>query len=48
MTGYQKPFEEMVDSLRPSGKIALLGIPSDSFNFDFSKFIFKMITMKGI
>lgn len=48
MTGFQKPFEEMVQSMRPSGKIALLGIPSDKFNIDFSDFIFKMLTLKGV
>jgi len=48
MTGSQKAFDDMIDGMRPSGKIAFLGIPSKPFTFDFSKLIFKMINIKGI
>lgn len=48
MTGNQSAFDSMVDSMRPSGKIAFLGIPGKPFTFDFSRLIFKMLHIKGI
>ncbi len=48
MSGAPAALDQMIDHMVMGGRIAMLGIPSKSFAFDWSKFVFKMITMKGI
>jgi threonine 3-dehydrogenase len=38
----------MVDHLVMGGRIALLGIPSKAFAVDWTKIVFRMLTIKGI
>ena len=49
MSGVPSAFETIIDLSVPAGKIAILGIPSDSdFNIDWNKVIFKGLSLKGI
>lgn len=48
MSGAPAAFEQMVDHLVMGGKIAMLGIPARPFQVDWTKIVFKMITVKGI
>ncbi len=48
MSGAAPALQQMVDHMVMGGHVALLGIPSSGFAFDWSKFVFRMITMKGI
>ncbi|MGL4288321.1 MAG: L-threonine 3-dehydrogenase, partial [Phreatobacter sp.] len=48
MSGAPAAFEQMVEHLVMGGKIAMLGIPAKPFAVDWTKLVFKMITVKGI
>jgi threonine 3-dehydrogenase len=48
MSGNPAAFGEMIDNMCHGGKIAMLGIPSESFPIDWNKIIFNMLTIKGI
>lgn len=48
MSGSPQAFSTMVDRLVMGGKIALLGIPSQPFMTDWSKMVFKVLTVKCI
>ncbi|HEX4051067.1 MAG TPA: L-threonine 3-dehydrogenase [Steroidobacteraceae bacterium] len=48
MSGQPAALQEMLDNLCHGGKIAMLGIPSQSVAIDLRKVIFNMITIKGI
>ncbi|MBN8941093.1 MAG: L-threonine 3-dehydrogenase [Rhizobiales bacterium] len=48
MSGAPAAFEQMVEHLVMGGKIAMLGIPAKPFTVDWTKLVFKMITVKGI
>ena len=48
MSGSPSALRQMVDVMVMGGKIACLGLPSEPFSFDFSRFIFKALTIKGI
>ena len=48
MSGNQQALDQMVDSLVMGGKIAMLGIPPGSSPVDWSKIVFKAITIKGV
>jgi threonine 3-dehydrogenase len=48
MSGNPEAFRQMIDAMRPAGKIALLGIPPGDMSIDWGKFIFKGLTLKGI
>lgn len=48
MSGNPSAFRGMIDVMRASGKIALLGIPPGEMSIDWSKFIFKGLTIKGV
>ncbi len=48
MSGNAQAFRQLIDRMRPSGKIALLGIPPGDVSIDWSRVIFKGLTMKGI
>ncbi|MCW6507796.1 L-threonine 3-dehydrogenase [Lichenifustis flavocetrariae] len=48
MSGAPAAFEEMVDRLVMGGKIAMLGIPTKPYAVDWTKVVFKMLTIKGI
>jgi threonine 3-dehydrogenase len=38
----------MIDHLVMGGRVALLGVPARSFNFDLAKVVFRVITLRGI
>ena len=48
MSGSPAAFEQMVDHLVMGGRIAMLGIPSRPAPVDWTKVVFKMLTIKGI
>lgn len=48
MSGNSSAFNSMVDNMCHGGKIALLGIPSQSLAIDWNHVIFNMLTIKGI
>jgi threonine 3-dehydrogenase len=49
MSGNASALGDMIDNMCHGGKIAMLGIPSDSsFNINWNTLIFNMLTIKGI
>jgi threonine 3-dehydrogenase len=48
MSGSQKALDQMVESLVMGGRIALLGIPPGKSPVDWSRIVFKAITIKGV
>lgn len=48
MSGSPAAFDQMVDNLVMGGKIAMLGIPARPALVDWTKVVFKMLTLKGI
>lgn len=48
MSGASAAFNDLVEHLVVGGKIAMLGIPSKPFVVDWTKLVFKMLTVKGI
>jgi len=48
MSGSQKALDQMVESLIMGGKIALLGIPPGKSPVDWSRIVFKAITINGV
>jgi len=48
MSGVPMAFTDMLDSMNNGGKIAMLGIPGKDMAIDWSKVIFKGLTIKGI
>ena len=48
MSGNQRALDQMVESLTMGGRIALLGIPPGKSPVDWSRIVFKAITIKGV
>ena len=48
MSGVPSAFSAMLDSMNHGGKVAMLGIPPEDMGIDWSKVIFKGLTIKGI
>ena len=48
MSGSQKALDQMVEALVMGGRIALLGIPPGKSPVDWSRIVFKAITIKGV
>jgi threonine 3-dehydrogenase len=48
MSGSPAAFRDMIDNMCHGGKIAMLGIPSESMAIDWNKVVFNMLTIKGI
>ena len=48
MSGNQKALDQMIEALVMGGKIALLGIPPGQSPVDWSRIVFKAITIKGV
>ncbi len=48
MSGNQRAFDQMVEALVMGGRIALLGIPPGKSPVDWSRIVFKAITIKGV
>jgi threonine 3-dehydrogenase len=48
MSGAAAAFTQMIDHLVMGGRIALLGIPDKPIAIDWSKVVFRMLTIKGI
>jgi len=48
MSGNQRAFDQMVEALVMGGHIALLGIPPGKSPVDWSRIVFKAITIKGV
>jgi threonine 3-dehydrogenase len=48
MSGSPEALRDMIENMCHGGKIAMLGIPSESVAFDWNKVVFNMLTIKGI
>jgi threonine 3-dehydrogenase len=48
MSGSQAAMDQMVEALVMGGRIALLGIPPGKSPVDWSRIVFKAITIKGV
>ncbi len=48
MSGAPAAFDQLIDSIVVGGKVALLGLPARPTPVDWSKVIFKQLTLKGI
>ncbi len=48
MSGNMTAFQDMLNNMSHGGKIAMLGIPSESTAIDWNTVIFNMLTIKGI
>jgi threonine 3-dehydrogenase len=48
MSGNPAAFREMIGAMCHGGKIAMLGIPSESIAIDWNQVVFNMLTIKGI
>jgi threonine 3-dehydrogenase len=48
MSGSQAALDQMVEALVMGGRIALLGIPPGKSPVDWSRIVFKAITLKGV
>ena len=48
MSGVPVAFQDMLENMNNGGKIAMLGIPGNDMAIDWSKVIFKGLTIKGI
>ena len=48
MSGAPAAFDQIIDSMIMGGRIALLGIPAEARPFDWSRVIFKALTIKAI
>jgi len=48
MSGNQQAFDQMVESMVMGGRIAMLGIPPGKSPVDWSRIVFKAITIKGV
>ena len=48
MSGAPKAFDQIVDNMVMGGKVAMLGIPAGTTQIDWSKIVFKALTIKAI
>ncbi len=48
MSGAPSAFSQMLETINHGGKLAILGIPAEEMSVDWSKIIFKGLTLKGI
>jgi threonine 3-dehydrogenase len=48
MSGNQQALDQMVEAMTMSGRIAMLGIPPGKSPVDWSRIVFKAITIKGV
>jgi threonine 3-dehydrogenase len=48
MSGNQMAFDQMVEAMTMGGRIAMLGIPPGKSPVDWSRIVFKAITIKGV
>ncbi len=48
MSGHRLALPEMIDNLTHGGRVAMLGLPSEPIDIDWSKVVSHMITLKGI
>ena len=48
MSGNQRGFDQMVEAMTMGGRIAMLGIPPGKSPVDWSRIVFKALTIKGV
>ena len=48
MSGNQQALDQMVEAMTMGGRIAMLGIPPGKSPVDWSRIVFKAITIKGV
>jgi threonine 3-dehydrogenase len=48
MSGHPSALPEMIDNMNHGGRIAMLGLPSQSIDIDWGKVVTHMLTLKGI
>ncbi|MFN4846422.1 MAG: L-threonine 3-dehydrogenase [Rhodoluna sp.] len=48
MSGHKTALQEMIDNMNHGGSVAMLGLPSEPIEIDWSKVVTHMLTLKGI
>jgi threonine 3-dehydrogenase len=48
MSGHKSALPEMIENLNHGGRVAMLGLPSEPIEIDWSKVVTHMLTLKGI
>ena len=48
MSGHKSALPEMIENLTHGGRVAMLGLPSEPIEIDWSKVVTHMLTLKGI
>ncbi len=48
MSGQASAFRDMIANMSHGGRIAVLGLPDHEFAIDWTQFVLKMLTMKGV
>jgi len=48
MSGHKSALPDLVDNLTHGGRVAMLGLPTEPIDIDWSKVVTHMITLKGI
>ncbi|MDO5753025.1 L-threonine 3-dehydrogenase [Arthrobacter sp.] len=48
MSGHRTALPEMIENMNHGGRIAMLGLPSESIDINWSKMVTHMLTLKGI
>lgn len=48
MSGHNTALPEMIDNLNHGGRVAMLGLPTEQIDIDWSKVVTHMLTLKGI
>jgi threonine 3-dehydrogenase len=48
MSGHPDALRAAIDNMAHGGKIAMLGIPTADISIDFTRIVFKMLTLRGI
>jgi threonine 3-dehydrogenase len=48
MSGNPKALDQMIEALVMGGRIAMLGVPAGKSQVDWSRIVFKAITIKGV
>jgi len=48
MSGHKSALPEMIENLNHGGRVAMLGLPSEPIDIDWSKVVTHMLTLKGI
>jgi len=48
VSSWQKPFDDLINAMKPNGKCVLLGLNQDKLSVDTNQIIYKMLTLQGL